>query len=260
MLKSKTALITGSTSGIGLEIARAMADQGCRVLINGLGDQSQIDTIITDITRRSGQQALFAQADLSNPQEIESMMADLKRQNCLPDILVNNAGIQHVSRTEEFPPEQWDRVIAINLSSVFHTMRLALPYMQAQGWGRIINVASVHGQVASAGKSAYVAAKHGVVGLTKTCALENAGSGVTANAICPGWVRTELVEKQITARAEKEGVGQEEAARMLLAEKQPSLQFVMPQQLAQAALFICSDACTQMTGVNLTLDGGWTAQ
>lgn len=260
MLNGKNALVTGSTSGIGLGIAKKLAAQGCNLVLNGLGDMDQIEAVRKELDDNSTGRVVFHGADLTDVSQIEELMTFAKNEIGAIDVLVNNAGIQHVSSIEDFDPKRWDLVLALNLSSAFHTMRLALPHMKEKNWGRIINVASVHGQVGSANKSAYVASKHGVIGLTKVCALETAETGITANCICPGWVRTELVENQIKQRAENAGQEIEEAARELLSEKQPSKTFVTPAQLGDSALYLCSDAASQMTGVNLTLDGGWTAQ
>ncbi|GAB4211357.1 MAG: 3-hydroxybutyrate dehydrogenase [Rhodoferax sp.] len=256
MLSGKTALVTGSTSGIGLGIALALARQGARIVMNGFGDvQPAMDQIAA-----CGVPVVHHGADMSRPQEIEAMMTFAAQQFGAVDILVNNAGIQHVARVEQFPPERWDAIIAINLSSAFHTTRLALPAMQAAGWGRIINVASVHGLVASAEKSAYVAAKHGLVGLTKVTALENATTGVTCNAICPGWVLTPLVQKQVDAKAAALGISNDEAKRVLLGEKEPSMQFTTPEELGALAVFFCSPAANNVRGVAWNMDGGWAAQ
>jgi len=260
MLKNKVAVVTGSTSGIGLAIARGLAAQGCKVVLNGLGEADAIERERTSIERDYGVAARYDGADLSSGEAVRGLVAATLDAWGRVDILVNNAGIQHTALIEDFPPERWDAIIALNLSAVFHGTAAALPAMKRQGWGRIINIASAHGLVASERKAAYVAAKHGVVGLTKVTALETAGSGVTANAICPGWVRTPLVEKQITALASKLGVDQEAAARELLAEKQPSLQFVTPEQLAATAVFLASDAAAQISGASLSVDGGWTAR
>ena len=256
MLKGKTALVTGSTSGIGLGIAQALAQQGANIVLNGFGDVEGPKAAIA----QHGVKVAYHGADMSKPAEIEDMMRVAAEQFGRIDILVNNAGIQHVARIENFPAERWDAIIAINLSSAFHATRLALPAMQAAKWGRIINVASVHGLVASAEKSAYVAAKHGIVGLTKAAALETAPTGVTVNAICPGWVLTPLVQKQVDARAEKDGISNDEAKVRLLADKQPSLQFVTPEQLGGLAVFLCSPAADQVRGVAWNMDGGWVAQ
>ena len=256
MLTGKTALVTGSTSGIGLGIARTLAMHGARVMLNGFGDVAQA---LRDV-REFDPGAAHHGADVSRPAEVEAMVRACEEQFGSLDILVNNAGIQHVAQVEDFPVERWDAILAINLSSAFHAMRCALPGMKRRGWGRVINIASAHGLVASAGKSAYVAAKHGIVGLTKAAALENATSGVTVNAICPGWVLTPLVQKQVDARAARDGVDDSEAKRRLLADKQPSLRFTTPEQLAELAVFLCTPAADNVMGVAWQMDGGWTAQ
>jgi 3-hydroxybutyrate dehydrogenase len=256
MLKGKTALVTGSTSGIGLGIAKALAEQGANIMMNGFGEK---DAAIAEV-KAFGVEVDYHGADMSKPAEIEAMMQAAEKRFGAVDILVNNAGIQHVANVEDFPVDRWDAIIAINLSSAFHTTRMALPGMKQRNWGRIINLASVHGLVASAQKSAYVAAKHGIVGLTKVTALETAQTGVTCNAICPGWVLTPLVQKQVDARAEKDQVNNEEAKKRLLSEKQPSGEFVTPDQLAALAVFFCSPAATQIRGVAWNMDGGWVAQ
>jgi 3-hydroxybutyrate dehydrogenase len=256
MLKGKTALVTGSTSGIGLGIATELARQGANIVLNGFGDhegpRQQIEAL--------GVKTEYHGADMSKPAEIEAMMKFAAEKFGGVDILVNNAGIQHVAPIEDFPPERWDAIIAINLSSAFHTTRLAIPYMRGRNWGRVINIASAHGLVASVQKSAYVAAKHGIVGLTKVTALELATTGVTANAICPGWVLTPLVQKQIDARAAQEGCSVEQATKELLGEKEPSLQFTTPEQLGGLAVFFCSPAADNVRGQAWAHDGGWTAQ
>ena len=256
MLKGKTALVTGSTSGIGLGIAHALAQQGANIVLNGFGDIEGPKAAVA----AHGVQVAYHGADMGKPAEIEEMLRAAAQQFGRVDILVNNAGIQHVSRIENFPTERWDAIIAINLSSAFHATRLALPAMQAANWGRIINVASVHGLVASAEKSAYVAAKHAVVGLTKVTALENATTGITCNAICPGWVLTPLVQKQVDARAASAKVSIEEAKRQLLSEKEPSMQFTTPEELGALAVFFCSPAGNNIRGVAWNMDGGWVAQ
>jgi 3-hydroxybutyrate dehydrogenase len=256
MLKGKTALVTGSTSGIGLGIAKALARQGANIVLNGFGDVEGPKAEVAAL----GVQVGYHGADMSRPAEIEAMLAYAAKQFGRVDILVNNAGIQHVARIEDFPVERWDAIIAINLSSAFHATRLALPAMKAANWGRIINVASIHGLVASAEKSAYVAAKHGVVGLTKVTALENATTGVTCNAICPGWVLTPLVQKQVDAKALALAVSNEEATKLLLKEKEPSMQFTTPEELGELAVFFCSPAGNNVRGVAWNMDGGWTAQ
>jgi len=256
MLKGKTALVTGSTSGIGFAIAQSLAQQGAHIVLNGFGDaetpKSQIEAL--------GVRAEYHGADMSKPGEIEDMMKFAASKFGRVDILVNNAGIQHVAKVEDFPVERWDAIIAINLTSAFHTTRLAIPAMREANWGRIINVASAHGLVASAQKSAYVAAKHGIVGFTKSVALETATTGITSNAICPGWVLTQLVQKQIDDRAAREGISATQAQNDLLGEKQPSLQFTTVEQLGGLAVFLCSPAADQVRGVAWQMDGGWTAQ
>jgi 3-hydroxybutyrate dehydrogenase len=256
MLKGKAALVTGSTSGIGLGIAKALAEQGANIMMNGFGEK---DAAMAEV-KAFGVEVDYHGADMSKPSEIEAMMHAAEKRFGAVDILVNNAGIQHVANVEDFPVDRWDAIIAINLSSAFHTTRLAMPGMKQRNWGRIINLASVHGLVGSAQKSAYVAAKHGIVGLTKVTALETAQTGVTCNAICPGWVLTPLVQKQVDARAEKDQVNNEEAKKRLLSEKQPSGEFVTPEQLAALAVFFCSPAATQIRGVAWNMDGGWAAQ
>ena len=259
MLKGKVAVVTGSTSGIGLGIARALASAGADILLNGFGAREQVDALRNDLIKR-GVKAAYNPADVSKVDEIEAMIAFATRELGRVDILVNNAGIQHTAPVEEFPVERWDAIIAINLSAAFHATRAALPQMKARGWGRIINIASVHGQVASPNKAAYVAAKHGLVGLTKGVALETATSGVTCNAICPGWVLTPLVQKQIDAMAARDKISEEQARARLLGEKQPSMEFVTPEQLGQLAVFLCSDAASQIRGAALPMDGAWLAQ
>jgi 3-hydroxybutyrate dehydrogenase len=256
MLKGKTALVTGSTSGIGLGIAKALARQGANIVLNGFGDSEGPRAEVAALGVKVG----YHDADMSKPAQIEAMMRYAAEAFGRVDVLVNNAGIQHVAKIEDFPPERWDAVIAINLSSAFHATRLALPAMKKANWGRIINLASVHGLVASAEKSAYVAAKHGLVGLTKVTALETATTGITCNAICPGWVLTPLVQKQVDARAAQSGVSNEEAKKQLLAEKEPSLQFTTPEELGELAVFLCSDAGRNVRGVAWNMDGGWAAQ
>jgi 3-hydroxybutyrate dehydrogenase len=259
-LKGKTALITGSTSGIGLGIARTFAAQGTNIVFNGFGDAKEIESVQAAVKEEFGVETAYHNADMSKPTEIEAMMRFAAERFGTVDILVNNAGIQHVANVEDFPVEKWDAIIAINLSSAFHTTRLALPAMKAKNWGRIINIASVHGLVGSAQKSAYVAAKHGIVGFTKVTALETAHTGVTCNAICPGWVLTPLVQKQVDARATQQGISNDEAKKGLVAEKQPSGEFVTPEQLGQLAVFLTSDAASQVRGVAWNMDGGWVAQ
>ena len=260
MLKKKCALITGSTSGIGLGIACALAGQGCNIMLNGLGDPEKIEAVRSELETEYGVAVRFHGADMTRPGQIAELVNSTVSSLGTLDILVNCAGIQHTAAVEQFPPERWDAIIAINLSSSFHTIHHALPHMRRSGWGRIINIASVHGLVASVNKAAYVTAKHGLVGLTKVVALETAGSGITSNAICPGWTRTELIEPQIAARASALGVDIEAGGRDMLAEKQPSQQFVTIEQLGQLALFLCSPGADQITGTAIPVDGGWTAQ
>ena len=256
MLKGKTALVTGSTSGIGLGIALALARQGANIVLNGFGDTEGPKAQVAAL----GVKVAYHGADMSKPAEIEDLMQFAAAQFGQVDILVNNAGIQHVALVEEFPVEKWDAIIAINLTSAFHTTRLALPAMKKSNWGRVINIASAHGLVASASKSAYVASKHGIVGFTKSLALETARTGVTSNAICPGWVLTPLVQKQIDARAAAQGISVAAAQEELLAEKEPSLQFTTPEELGELAVFFCSPAGNNVRGVAWQMDGAWTAQ
>jgi 3-hydroxybutyrate dehydrogenase len=250
MLQGRTALVTGSTSGIGLGVAIGLAREGANVIMNGFGDTETCQRI------KMG----YHGADMSKPQEIRDMMDYAEKDFGGVDILVNNAGIQHVSLVEDFPVEKWDAIIAINLSSAFHTTRLAIPGMRRKNWGRVVNIASAHGLVASAQKSAYVAAKHGIVGFTKSIALETATTGITVNAICPGWVLTPLVQKQIDDRAAREGISLDQARIGLLGEKQPSLQFTTPEQLADLTVFLCSKGADNVRGVAWNVDGGWVAQ
>ena len=259
-LSGKVALVTGSTSGIGLGIARALAGSGAHVMLNGFGDQALIDALVADIGSQYKVKVRYSAADMSKPAEIAAMVAQAARELGGVDILVNNAGIQHVAPVEEFPVDKWDAVIAINLSAAFHAIRAALPHMKGRNWGRIVNIASTHGLVASAHKAAYVAAKHGILGLTKVVALETATTGVTCNAICPGWVLTPLVQKQIDDLARRENLAPDAARMKLLGEKQPSLEFATPEQIGAAALFLCSEAAAQIRGIALPVDGGWTAQ
>lgn len=255
-LQGKTALVTGSTSGIGLGIVEALAACGANVILNGFGDTQPARTALAHTNTRVG----FHGADLSKPDDIEDLFTYADSEFSGVDVLVNNAGIQHVAMVDEFPPDRWDAILALNLTAVFHTTRLALPHMKARNWGRIINIASVHGQVASVGKAAYVAAKHGVLGLTKVTALETARLGVTCNAICPGWVLTPLVQQQVEARASRDHIDELDAREALLSEKQPSASFVTTDQIGAAVLFLCSDAASQMRGAAWTIDGGWTSQ
>lgn len=260
MTQPKNAIVTGSTSGIGLGIATALARQGMNLMLNGFGDPQEIEQIRAGLAETYGVQVLYSDADMSKPAAIEAMVEQAQAAFGQIDVLVNNAGIQHVSPVEDFPPEKWDAILAINLSSAFHTTRLLLPGMKARGWGRIINLASAHGLVASPYKSAYVAAKHGVIGLTKSVALEAAEEGVTVNAVCPGYVLTPLVEKQIPDTAKARGISEEEVRRDVLLKAQPTKKFVTVEQLGEAVLFLCSDAAASITGTSLSMDGGWTAQ
>lgn len=253
------ALVTGSTSGIGLGIAQRLAAKGMNVMLNGFGTHEQIEAAKESIASQ-GVRVGYHGADLSKPSEIEDLVKSTEELFGRVDVLVNNAGIQHVSPVESFDPAKWDAVIAINLSAAFHTTRLVLPNMQSRNWGRIVNIASAHGLVASANKSAYVAAKHGVVGFTKVVALENAKTGVTCNAVCPGWVLTPLVQAQVDARAHKEGITIEQAKINLLSEKQPSQEFVTPEQLGGLVVFLCSEDAKEVRGVAWNMDGGWVAQ
>jgi 3-hydroxybutyrate dehydrogenase len=260
MLNGRTAIVTGSTSGIGLGIAEALAAQGAHLVLNGFGDAEAIEALRKDLEARFGVTVAYDNADLSRPEACAALVHNAEMALGRVDILVNNAGIQHVAPVELFPPDRWDAVLAVNLSSAFHTIRTALPGMKARGWGRIINIASAHGLVASANKAAYVASKHGLLGLTKVVALENAQSPVTCNAICPGWVLTPLVQKQIDARAGAEGITVDQARIELLSEKEPSHRFTTPEQIGQMAVFLCSAAADNMTGASINMDGGWTAQ
>ncbi|HEY4040866.1 MAG TPA: 3-hydroxybutyrate dehydrogenase [Rhodopila sp.] len=259
-LKGKVALVTGSTSGIGLGIARAMAAAGASIMLNGFGDAAQIEVLRSDMASSLGVKVGYNGADISRPEQVAGMVADAAREFGSVDILVNNAGVQFTANVEDFPDERWNQIIAINLSGVFFGMKAAIPGMKARGWGRIINIASAHGLVASAQKVAYVAAKHGVLGMTKVAAIELANAGVTVNAICPGWVLTPLVEKQLRDRAEKAGRTIAEETHDLVAEKQPMVKFTSPAQIGDLAVFLCSDAASTITGTPLSIDGGWVAQ
>ena len=260
MLKGKSVVITGSTSGIGLGIARAFAAQGCNVMLNGFGNSAEIERLRAGLASEHNVSVLYSSADMARPAEIVAMIDQAKRRFGAVDVLVNNAGIQHVAPVDEFPIDKWDAILAINLSSAFHAIRSALPGMKNRGWGRIINVASAHGLVASPFKSAYVAAKHGLVGLTKTVALETAGKGVTCNAICPGYVLTPLVEKQIDDQAKVHDIAREDVIRDVILERQPSKEFVRIEDVAALAVFLCGDAAASVTGAALPIDGGWVAQ
>ncbi|HTR15747.1 MAG TPA: 3-hydroxybutyrate dehydrogenase [Acetobacteraceae bacterium] len=258
-LKGKVAAVTGSTSGIGLGIARVLAGRGAHILLNGFGDAAAIEQLRAGIAAEFGVSVSYSAADMTKPDEIAGLVRQADTELGGLDILVNNAGIQYTAPIEEFPTEKWDAIIAINLSAAFHAMHAAIPVMKARGWGRIINIASAHGLVASPNKSAYVAAKHGIVGLTKVAAIELANSGVTANAICPGWVLTPLVEKQIEDRAQKLGKSVAEVTHDFLVEKQPLTEFTKPEQIGALTAFLCTDDASTITGASLSVDGGWTA-
>ncbi len=260
MLKDKVAIVTGSTSGIGLGIAGSLAAAGADIVVNGFGDPGEIGRLCEELASRHGVRTLYNGADMSRPEQIRELVETATRKFGRVDVLVNNAGIQHTAPVQDFPDEKWEQILSINLSAAFHATKAVLPGMLDRNWGRVINIASAHGLVASAEKAAYVAAKHGLVGLTKVVALETARTGVTANAICPGWVLTPLVQKQIDARAANEGIDVGRAKLELLSEKQPSLEFVTPAQLGGLAVFLCSPAADQVRGQALAMDGGWTAQ
>jgi 3-hydroxybutyrate dehydrogenase len=260
LFAGKSAVITGSTSGIGLAIARAFAGGGMNVMLNGFGEPDEIEAIRAGIEAECGVKALHSKADMTSPDEIAQMVEDATRAFGQVDVMVNNAGIQHVEAIETFPPEKWDAIIAINLTAVFHGIRAVLGGMKQRNWGRIINMASVHGLVASPYKSAYNAAKHGVVGLTKTVALEAAEFGVTVNAICPGYVLTPLVKRQIPEVAQMRGMTEDEVVSNVMLAVQPTRQFVTVEQVSALAVFLCSDAAASITGTSLPVDGGWTAQ
>ena len=258
-LKGKVALVTGSTSGIGLGIARALAAEGADIMLNGFGDAGEIEKLRTGLEAEFSVKVAYDGADLSKPDQVAAIVQKTHDELGSLDVLVNNAGIQFVAPVEEFPEAKWEAIIAINLSAVFYGMKAAIPGMKAKKWGRIINIASAHGLVASPHKVAYVAAKHGVVGATKVAAIELANDGITVNAICPGWVLTPLVQKQIDARAATEGKSAEAVAEALLAEKQPMLKFSTPANIGAAAVFLCSDGAATITGIPLSVDGGWVA-
>lgn len=258
-LKGKVALVTGSTSGIGLGIARALAAEGAHVMLNGFGDQALIDKLVAGLASEFGIKTAHSAADMAKSGEIREMVAAARNTFGSLDILVNNAGIQFVAPVEEFPADKWDAIIAINLSAAFHAISAAVPAMKQKRWGRIINIASAHGLVASPHKAAYVAAKHGIIGLTKGVAIEVANDGITANAICPGWVLTPLVEKQLQDRARKNGTSVEQEKKAMLAETQPLQEFSSPEQIGALAVFLCSDGARTITGAPLSIDGGWVA-
>jgi 3-hydroxybutyrate dehydrogenase len=259
-LKGKAALITGSTSGIGHGIALALAADGADIMLNGFGDAAQIEALRADMAAEHGVRVAYSGADISKPEQIGAMVAETETKLGSLDVLVNNAGIQFIANVEDFPAERWDAIIAINMSGVFHGMKAAIPGMKRRGWGRIINIASAHGLVASPQKVAYVAAKHGVVGMTKVAAIELANHGVTVNAICPGWVLTPLVQRQLEAKAKQEGTTVEDQERRFLTEKQAMAQFSTPEQIGALAVFLCSEGAKTITGAPLSIDGGWVAQ
>ena len=260
MAKNKTAIVTGSTSGIGQGIAEAFAAQGIGIVLNGFGDKDEIEKLRKSIADKHKVKVTYSSADMTKPAEIKKMVEDAAAEHGSVDILVNNAGIQYTADITDFPDEKWDQIIAINLSSAFHASKHALPYMQKNKWGRIINIASAHGLVGSPQKSAYVAAKHGIVGLTKVTAIENANKGITANAICPGWVLTPLVEKQINDRAKANGTTFEDEKKKLVSEKQPMHEFTTPAHIGGLAVFLVSDAAETITGTTQSIDGGWVAE
>ncbi|HEV2746577.1 MAG TPA: 3-hydroxybutyrate dehydrogenase [Allosphingosinicella sp.] len=259
-LTGKTALVTGSTSGIGLAYARALAAEGAAVMINGFGEAAAVEAIRAGLAQASGAGAAYSAADLTRPEAIAAMIGECERELGGIDILINNAGMQHVAPVEQFPPDKWDLIIALNLSAAFHAVRLALPGMRARGWGRIISTASAHSLVASPNKSAYVAAKHGLAGFTKSVALEAAQSGVTVNCISPGYVWTPLVENQIPDTMKARGLTRDQVLNDVLLSAQPTRRFVTPEEVAALALFLCRDEACSITGANLSMDGGWTAQ
>ncbi|MEX0853370.1 MAG: 3-hydroxybutyrate dehydrogenase [Bauldia sp.] len=259
MLKGKTALVTGSTSGIGLGLATALAREGANVVLNGFGDKHAVETLITEMANAFAVEVRYSAADMSKPDEIAKMIADVEKEFGAVDILCNNAGIQHVAPIEAFPIDKWNAILAIDLSAAFHTIRAALPQMKRKGWGRVINTASAHALVASPYKVAYVAAKHGLAGLTKVVALEAAEAGITVNAICPGYVWTPLVEKQIPDTMKARGLTAEQVKRDVILYAQPTKQFIAIDDVAALAVFLCSDAAKNITGALLPMDGGWTA-
>ena len=259
-LKGKVAVITGSTSGIGEAIAEAFAREGASIMLNGFGDKAAIEALRARLEKESGAKAAYDGADMTQPPQIAAMVRRAAKELGGVDILVNNAGIQHVAPVDEFPEDKWDAIIAINLSSAFHATKHALPLMKKKRWGRIINIASAHGLVASPNKSAYIASKHGINGFTKAVAIETAEHGVRVNSICPGFVHTPLVEKQIVDRAAENGISRDEAIRNIILAPQPTKEFVTVEQIAGTALFLCSPAADQITGAQISVDGGWTAR
>ena len=259
-LRGHVALVTGSTSGIGLGIARALAEQGADLLLNGFGDAGGIEALRARLADGCGVRVLYSAADIGKPEQAAALVAQAHDRLGSLDILVNNAGVQFTAAMQDFPDEQWDRIIAINLSGAFHTTKAAIPGMRARGWGRVINIASAHGLVGSPHKVAYVAAKHGLVGMTKVAAIELADSGITVNAVCPGWVLTPLVQAQLETRAVDEGTTVEALVPGFLAEKQPMARFTTPEQIGALAVFLCSEAAATLTGASLPIDGGWTAR
>jgi len=260
MLKGLNAIVTGSTSGIGLGIATVLASKGVNLVINGFGDAAAIEAERAKLESTHGVKVVYSGADISKPDDVKAMVEFCVEQLGSIDILVNNAGIQFTADVQDFPDEKWHQIIAINLSGIFFAIKAALPHMKKKGFGRIINISSVHGLIGSTHKVAYVAAKHGVIGMSKVVALENAGTGITCNSICPGWVHTPLVQKQIEDAAARDGISVEQATTNLLSEKQPSKQFATPEQMGELAAFLASEAAAQMTGIALPVDGGWTAQ
>jgi 3-hydroxybutyrate dehydrogenase len=259
MLDGKSVVVTGSTSGIGLGIARSFAAEGSNIMLNGLGDAAEIEKLRAGIEADFKVKVVYSAADMTRPNEIADMIMQARRELGSVDVLVNNAGIQYVAPVDEFPPEKWDQIIAVNLTAAFHTTRAAVPLMKANGWGRIINIASAHGLIASPFKSAYIAAKHGIVGLTKTVALETAEQGITCNAICPGWVKTPLVDKQIDAQAAAHKMPREDVIRKVILERQPTKEFVKIEQVAALAVFLAGNAAASITGASMPIDGGWVA-
>jgi 3-hydroxybutyrate dehydrogenase len=259
-LEGKAAVVTGSTSGIGLAIAQTLAARGSNVMLNGLGDSQEIERTRQDLARNTNRKIAYSNADMREPKQIRAMIDFAREAFGSVDILINNAGIQHVASVDEFPEEKWDAILAIDLSAAFHAVKAALPGMKAKGWGRIVNVASAHGLIASPFKAAYVAAKHGIVGFTKVTALETAEAGITSNAICPGYVRTPLVEKQIDDQAKAHGIPREKVIRDILLRAQPTKRFVEAEEVAATTAFLCSDQAASITGIALPIEGGWTAQ